>query len=378
MEPEHYLNKIKDVFIAMPIRVLAERLRALQGRVKTIENTLTPPGARPSSGIAVFYQQIVDLTLGAFIPPRAKLGFANVSLADRSAEDATYIEPYFNKFRVNGVDQFQASRVEHRGSTVDALIEPAGLVITHSDYSPGLQADGPTNLDIGVINDGEFLKRVGGTIVSSAGGGGGSTASNGNVGGVGVYDSAVGSNLVFRGVNAASSKITVTLDAPNKEIDLDVPDATTAAKGAVELATNGEVAANVVVQGNDSRLVVGTGTGFRHVTVGVEDAASKLVDTADINNSQVTYAKIQNIANSTLVGRGSLGGLSGVPEAILLGTGLGMSGTNLNCTLSVPSTSYTPGSLSILTGNFGLMVKTLQLTGAQRLTIAGTGRLRIT
>jgi hypothetical protein len=95
MEPEHYLNKIKDVFIAMPIRVLAERLRALQGRVKTIENTLTPPGARPSSGIAVFYQQIVDLTLGAFIPPRAKLGFANVSLADRSAEDATYIEPYF-------------------------------------------------------------------------------------------------------------------------------------------------------------------------------------------------------------------------------------------------------------------------------------------
>jgi hypothetical protein len=288
------------------------------------------------------------------------------------------LNPIFNKFRVNGVDQFQASRVEHRGSTVDALIEPAGLVITHSDYSPGLQADGPTNLDIGVINDGEFLKRVGGTIVSSAGGGGGSTASNGNVGGVGVYDSAVGSNLVFRGVNAASSKITVTLDAPNKEIDLDVPDATTAAKGAVELATNGEVAANVVVQGNDSRLVVGTGTGFRHVTVGVEDAASKLVDTADINNSQVTYAKIQNIANSTLVGRGSLGGLSGVPEAILLGTGLGMSGTNLNCTLSVPSTSYTPGSLSILTGNFGLMVKTLQLTGAQRLTIAGTGRLRIT
>ena len=47
-----------------------------------------------------------------------------------------------------------------------------------------------------------------------------------------------------------------------------------------------------------------TGTGFRHVTAGVEDAASKLVDTADINADQVTYAKIQNVsATSRLLGR---------------------------------------------------------------------------
>lgn len=36
-----------------------------------------------------------------------------------------------------------------------------------------------------------------------------------------------------------------------------------------------------------------TGTGFVHITAGAMDAAAKLVDTADINDDQVTYAKIQ-------------------------------------------------------------------------------------
>ncbi len=51
--------------------------------------------------------------------------------------------------------------------------------------------------------------------------------------------------------------------------------------------------------GTAGSATVPTGTGFRHVTAGSEDVASKLVDTADINPAQVTYAKIQNVgANS--------------------------------------------------------------------------------
>lgn len=51
-----------------------------------------------------------------------------------------------------------------------------------------------------------------------------------------------------------------------------------------------------------------TGTGFRHVTGGVEDVASKLVDTADINADQVTYAKIQNVsATDKILGRATAG-----------------------------------------------------------------------
>lgn len=63
-----------------------------------------------------------------------------------------------------------------------------------------------------------------------------------------------------------------------------------------------------------------TGTGFVHVTSGVQDAAAKLVDTADINNSQVTFAKIQDISTARLLGRTTAG--TGVVEQISVGSGL--------------------------------------------------------
>lgn len=50
-----------------------------------------------------------------------------------------------------------------------------------------------------------------------------------------------------------------------------------------------------------------TGTGFRHVTAGVEDAAAKLVETADVADDQVTFAKVQNVATARVLGRASSG-----------------------------------------------------------------------
>jgi hypothetical protein len=127
---------------------------------------------------------------------------------------------------------------------------------------------------------------------------------------------------------------------------LAVSDATTGAKGVVELATDGENAASVVVQGNDARMSNArtptahdiitlhngfpgggttflrddgtfaappaggsppTGTGFRHVTAGAEDAATKLVDTADINNDQVTPAKLDNGSGFSVLGKATTG-----------------------------------------------------------------------
>lgn len=60
--------------------------------------------------------------------------------------------------------------------------------------------------------------------VASGGGGGGTvnSASNAGTGGVGVFDALVGDDLRFRNINAGSNKITVTYDAGNKEIDVDV------------------------------------------------------------------------------------------------------------------------------------------------------------
>jgi hypothetical protein len=62
---------------------------------------------------------------------------------------------------------------------------------------------------------------------------------------------------------------------------------------------------------------VPSGSGFRHVTSGAEDSASKLVDTADINNNQVTYAKLQDVsATARIIARKSAG--AGDPEECTL------------------------------------------------------------
>lgn len=97
-----------------------------------------------------------------------------------------------------------------------------------------------------------------------------------------------------------------------------------------------------------------SGTGFRHVTGGVEDAAAKLVDTDDINPNQVTYEKIQEtLFESVLLGRGQGLG-AGEIEEIDLGDGLEMVGSQLRATAQAVTFSYlwqskTPAT--VLTGN---------------------------
>ena len=90
-----------------------------------------------------------------------------------------------------------------------------------------------------------------------------------------------------------------------------------------------------------------TGTGFVHVTSGVQDGAAKLVDTADINNDQITFAKIQYITASRLLGRDSSGGDA---QEITLGTNLSLSGTTLNAASG--SGNFVEVSLS-MTGGAG-------------------------
>jgi hypothetical protein len=89
--------------------------------------------------------------------------------------------------------------------------------------------------------DSNNKKRITIGTLPTGGGGEANSASNVNVGGVGVFKQKTGIDLEFRGINAASSKLTVALDAGNNEIDLDVANASTTQAGAVELATQTEV-----------------------------------------------------------------------------------------------------------------------------------------
>jgi len=59
-------------------------------------------------------------------------------------------------------------------------------------------------------------------IRASVSGGEANTASNIGAGGVGLYDSKVGVDLRFRNINAGSTKLSVALDNPNHEVDIDV------------------------------------------------------------------------------------------------------------------------------------------------------------
>lgn len=71
--------------------------------------------------------------------------------------------------------------------------------------------------DIATLN-----RRVMALASSPGGGGEANTASNVGTAGVGPFDAKVGVDLQFRKINAGSTKISVALDAPNKEVDIDV------------------------------------------------------------------------------------------------------------------------------------------------------------
>jgi hypothetical protein len=60
-----------------------------------------------------------------------------------------------------------------------------------------------------------------------------------------------------------------------------------------------------------------TGTGFRHITAGVEDAAAKLADTADVNDDQITNAKLADMTSRTVKVRSV--GTAGDPEDLVIG-----------------------------------------------------------
>jgi hypothetical protein len=81
------------------------------------------------------------------------------------------------------------------------------------------------------------------------------TASNVNAGGVGVFKQKTGVNLEFRGINAGSSKVTVSNDAASNEIDIDVAEAN------LTLANLGGTLANAKLAAMPAGTIKGNNTG---------------------------------------------------------------------------------------------------------------------
>ncbi len=151
-----------------------------------------------------------------------------------------------------------------------------------------------------------------GTHGGGGGGGEANTASNAGGAGVGVFDGKVSVDLEFRNLVAASSAISIALDAANKEIDIDVVEANLSGipqSGVTDLVSDlaGKAAAS-----------------HTHTLADITDsgalAALATVGTAQVDDEAVTYAKMQHVtAAARLLGRGAAGGAGDVEEVRVSG-----------------------------------------------------------
>lgn len=129
-----------------------------------------------------------------------------------------------------------------------ALVAPADLTLVETAFkriSFAVASGWVTNV-VASIDDTKFLQVDGGEIVGGAGGGGGAPDDAEYL--VSLADVGIPNARVV----SSTSSVVWTFGAGTATAA--VPDASTTAKGIVELATDGENAASVAVQGNDSRL----------------------------------------------------------------------------------------------------------------------------
>lgn len=122
--------------------------------------------------------------------------------------------------------------------------------IDHNGTGPDIQfASGVTiSEDAGELY---FEDTVAGSVALSALGG---TASNQNVSGIGVFDAKVAGDFQFRGLVAASPRILISLDAPNKEIEIDVDQAALVLTASQISDFDASVTANAAVTANTAKV----------------------------------------------------------------------------------------------------------------------------
>jgi hypothetical protein len=140
-----------------------------------------------------------------------------------------------------------------------------------------------------------------------AGGGEANTASNVGVGGVGPFNAKVGVDLQFRNINVVSgSRLTVALDDPNDEIDLDIPTNAiddTRLRDSAGFSVIGKASTGT---GDPADITAADETVLGRTGAG--NLAFAQVATGQIAAGAVTYAKIQDVsATDRLLGRATAG-----------------------------------------------------------------------
>lgn len=151
------------------------------------------------------------------------------------------------------------------------------------------------------------------------------TASNVGAAGVGVYDSKSGVDLRFRKISAASSKVSVTLNSQQVDIDLGVHDSA-AHTGNILPSGAGQVAGGGYVDFSSAASVGNPTTGIRRLEV--DPGTGEL----SIKNSIGNFISLENHV-PLLVAEGGLNLTSATDDTVPVGNGTTWQGKTLpNCT----------------------------------------------
>ncbi|HEX9779979.1 MAG TPA: hypothetical protein VGB20_02050, partial [bacterium] len=236
-------------------------------------------------------------------------------------------------------------------------------------------------------------------LLAGIGGGEANTASNVNVGGVGVFDAKVGVDLQFRGINAGSPAITVTNDAANNEIDIglgtvmldDLNDVAIAAAADGHLLLYDGVTDNRYENAAMSGDVAITGAGVtaiqpNAVELGTDttgDYVASIANGAGITGggagsegAALTLA-IDTTANLTLSGDWDFGaGLLQLPNAITLPITCEVGDVYVDSDAVSGQQLYvceSPGDTWVLQGGTGDITDVGDCSGGACFTAAGTG-----
>lgn len=152
------------------------------------------------------------------------------------------------------------------------------------------------------------------TSFSGIAGGAITDVDNAGVGGISVVDSQTGTVIYLRSV-VGLGPVAVSLDAVNKEIEINVIDATELAKGVVQLSPDGGTTAGRVVQATDGRLSNARTPTPHASTHGGVGSDPLHIDTIGSGTDNATN-------NATTTKHGLLPKLSGIATQFLNGNGV--------------------------------------------------------
>lgn len=252
--------------------------------------TLDTTGSAPSGGVP-----LQDLGIRANVPkPSTNYSLTAIGVTQQEIQNSTQLADAL----INGWIILYA---DGASIATPSVTPSSDLVVFVGDTgSGGIKGAVPAPA-AGDAAANRFLKADGNwTVVPPSGEV--NTASNVGVGGIGVFLQKTGSNLEFKNINAASSKVSVVADIPNNEIDIDVVEANLTLNsigGTLSIAKGGT---NSTTALNNNRVIQSSG--------------GAIVEAAAITASRALVSDINGIPTHSTVTTTELGYVAGVTSAI--------------------------------------------------------------